>query len=123
MKTTIDIPEDVLKEAVRNTGAKTKREAIVTAVERFNRRQRLERLAEQLHGALPDFMTQEDLKVMREDPKSNSAVIVVPHRANTDDAAKRAAKQAPKLIAKEAAKQAAKHEREEQWQAKLEAAK
>jgi len=103
MKTTIDIPEDVLKEAVRNTGAKTKREAIVTAVERFNRRQRLERLAEQLHGALPNFMTQEELKVMREDSKSNSEVMVVPRRANSDTPGKRS--EAAVAVAKKAAKQ------------------
>jgi hypothetical protein len=69
MKTTIDIPEKDLKEAIRNTGAKTKREAIVTAVQKFNKRKRLEELAERLHGSMPDFMTQDDLKVMREDAK------------------------------------------------------
>lgn len=121
MKTTIDIPEDVLKEAVRHTGAKTKREAIVTAVERFNRRQRLEHLAEQLHGALPDFMTQAELQVMREDPKSNSEVMVALHRPNAATAAKRkATEDAAKRQAVEdaAAKEAAMHEL-----AKLEAAK
>jgi len=69
MKTTIDIPEKVLAEAIRHTGAKTKREAILTAVQQFNRRKRLEALAERLHGSMPNFMTQEDLKIMREDAK------------------------------------------------------
>ena len=117
MKTTIDIPEEVLKEAVRHTGAKTKREAIVTAVERFNRRQRLERLAEDLHGALPDFMSQEELKVMREDSKSNAEMTGMPPRAKTDAAAKRQAKE------KAAATQAAKQAGREQWKAELEGAK
>lgn len=44
MKTTIDIPDSVLDQAMKFTGAKTKREAIVTAVERFNRLKRLEQL-------------------------------------------------------------------------------
>ena len=51
MKTTIDIPEKDLKEVMKNTGAKTKREAIVTAVQKFNKRKRLEVLAERLRLA------------------------------------------------------------------------
>jgi hypothetical protein len=39
MKTTIDIPENVLADAMRFTGAKTKREAVVKALEEFNRLQ------------------------------------------------------------------------------------
>ena len=39
MKTTIDIPEKVMSEAIKHTGAKTKKEAIVTAVEKYNRLQ------------------------------------------------------------------------------------
>ena len=69
MKTTIDIPDKSLREAIRHTGAKTKRDAVVTAVDEFNRRHRLEELAERLHGSCPNFMTQEDLKRMREDRK------------------------------------------------------
>jgi hypothetical protein len=41
----------------------------VTAVQKFNKRKRLEALAERLHGSMPNFMTQEDLKIMREDAK------------------------------------------------------
>jgi Arc/MetJ family transcription regulator len=44
MKTTVDIPEQVLAEAMRYTRAKTKREAIVTAIEDFNRRKRMAEL-------------------------------------------------------------------------------
>ena len=69
MKTTIDIPEKALKEAIKHTGAKTKRDAVVTAVEEFNRRRRLEEMAQRLHGSMPNFMTQEDLKTMRQDDK------------------------------------------------------
>lgn len=39
MKTTIDIPEKVLADAMRFTGAKTKREAVVKALEEYNRQQ------------------------------------------------------------------------------------
>lgn len=67
MKTTLDIPTDELQEAIRHTGAKTKREAVVTALVEFNRRRRLEKLVEKF-GTLDDFMTQEDLRRMREQP-------------------------------------------------------
>lgn len=73
MKTTIDIPDKALKEAIRHTGAKTKRDAVVTAVEEFNRGRRLEQLAERLHGSCPGFMSQEELRRMREDHKWESA--------------------------------------------------
>jgi Arc/MetJ family transcription regulator len=69
MKTTIDIPDKLLLEAIRRTGAKTKRDAIVTAVNEFNRRRRLEEMAERLHGSCPNFMTQDDLDRMRKDHK------------------------------------------------------
>jgi Arc/MetJ family transcription regulator len=69
MKTTIDIPEKTLAETIRHTGAKTKKEAILTAVEKFNKRKRLEALNARIHGTFKDFMTQEDLKIMREDAK------------------------------------------------------
>jgi Arc/MetJ family transcription regulator len=65
MKTTIDIPDGLLQEAIRHTGAKTKRGAVVGAVSEFNRRRRLEALAERLQGSCPDFMTQADLRKMR----------------------------------------------------------
>ena len=39
MKTTIDIPDQALMDAMRYTGAKTKREAVVKALEAFNRQQ------------------------------------------------------------------------------------
>ena len=67
MKTTIDIPEKVLSEAIRHTRARTKREAILTAVERFNKLKRLEALNARIRGRFKDFMTQTDLKALRED--------------------------------------------------------
>ena len=44
MKTTIDIPDAVLADAMRYTGAKTKREAVVKALEEFNRLRRVKDL-------------------------------------------------------------------------------
>ncbi len=44
MKTTIDIPEIELKDAIRFIGAKSKREAVVTALQEFNRKHRMARL-------------------------------------------------------------------------------
>lgn len=39
MKTTIDIPDAALADAMRFTGAKTKREAVVKALVEYNRQQ------------------------------------------------------------------------------------
>jgi Arc/MetJ family transcription regulator len=66
MKTTIDIPEGLMEEAMKFTGAKTKREAVITAVERFNRLKRLEKLNARVRGQFRDFMTSAELKAMRE---------------------------------------------------------
>ncbi|MFK7910012.1 MAG: type II toxin-antitoxin system VapB family antitoxin [Akkermansiaceae bacterium] len=41
MKTTIDIPEKLLSDAIRFTKAKTKKDAILTALEDFTRRQKV----------------------------------------------------------------------------------
>ncbi len=68
MKTTIDIPESELKQAMKYTGAKTKKDAVVFALKDFNRKQRLVHLAQML-GTFEDFMTQDELKIMREDEK------------------------------------------------------
>lgn len=64
MKTTIDIPKSQLDEVIESTGAKTKREAVLIAIEEFNRRRRLEKLVSAF-GTFENFMTQEDLQRMR----------------------------------------------------------
>lgn len=61
MKTTIDIPEESLRDAMRFTGAKTKREAVVKALEDFNRRQRAEALIK-LAGSLPNFPSNDEIE-------------------------------------------------------------
>ena len=64
MKTTIDIPENELSDAIRFTGAKTKREAVVTAISDFNRRRRMAELADYA-GTCPDLLTTEELREER----------------------------------------------------------
>ncbi len=72
MKTTIDIPDKELREAIRHAGAKTKKDAVIYALKDFNRRRRLSELAKML-GTFENFMEQEDLKIMREDKKWGKA--------------------------------------------------
>lgn len=60
MKTTIDIPEKALADAMRYTGAKTKREAVVKALEEYNRRQMVENLIANF-GTL-DFGTNDEME-------------------------------------------------------------
>ena len=64
MKTTIDIPADVLEDAMRFTKAKTKREAIVGAVSDFNRRMRMAELT-RYSGTCTDLMTPRELQAAR----------------------------------------------------------
>jgi Arc/MetJ family transcription regulator len=64
MKTTIDIPEKELKDAMRFTRATTKREAVVTALKDFNRRKRIAALMKHF-GASDTFMTHAELMKLR----------------------------------------------------------
>jgi hypothetical protein len=61
MKTTIDIPEKELRDAMKFTGAKTKREAVVTAVEDFNRRKKMAELTKYF-GTFTSLMTNEEIE-------------------------------------------------------------
>jgi hypothetical protein len=65
----MDIPDGTINDVMKFTGAKTKREAVVTALEKFNRLQRRREVNARVKGTFVDLMTQEDLKVMREDVK------------------------------------------------------
>jgi Arc/MetJ family transcription regulator len=60
MKTTIDIPDQELRDAMRFTRARTKRDAVVTAIADFNRRRRMAELVARA-GSCPDLMTVEEL--------------------------------------------------------------
>jgi Arc/MetJ family transcription regulator len=60
MKTTIDIPDAALADAIRFTGAKTKREAVVKALEAYNRQQRVQDLVASF-GTL-DFASNDEIE-------------------------------------------------------------
>lgn len=64
MKTTVDIPESDLADAMRFTRAKTKREAIVAAIQDFNRRRRMAELVKYA-GTCEDMMSIEELQKQR----------------------------------------------------------
>ncbi len=64
MKTTIDIPDHELKDAIRFTKAKTKRDAIVGAVADFNRRMRMSELTKYA-GTCADLITPQELQAAR----------------------------------------------------------
>jgi len=64
MKTTIDIPDGELADAIRFTNARTKREAVVVAIADFNRRMRMAELIKHA-GTCEDLMTQEELQALR----------------------------------------------------------
>ena len=64
MKTTVDIPDHELEDAIRFTGAKTKREAVVGAIADFNRRMRLAELIEYA-GTCTELITPDELQSSR----------------------------------------------------------
>jgi hypothetical protein len=64
MKTTVDIPEKELADAMRFTHAKTKREAILTAIAEFNRRRRMAELIKH-SGSSTSMMTAAELQKLR----------------------------------------------------------
>ena len=64
MKTTVDIPDQMLREAMRFSGSTTKRDAVVAALREFNRKHRMARLRKYL-GKSDGFFTQEQLEKLR----------------------------------------------------------
>lgn len=56
MKTTIDIPEDALREAMAHSRAATKKDAVLEAIDDYNRRKRAERAVASF-GTFKQFMT------------------------------------------------------------------
>jgi hypothetical protein len=65
MKTSVDIPDQELADAMRFTNAVTKREAIVTAITEFNSRRRMAELAK-CAGTCPDMITAAALRTQRQ---------------------------------------------------------
>ena len=66
MKTTVDIPIEELEEAIRHTGAHTKKEAVVTAIRELNRRHRREAIVRRF-GTLEGFASREEILQGREE--------------------------------------------------------
>ena len=64
MKTSVDIPERELEDAMRFTKARTKREAIVTAIAEFNQRRRMAELSK-LAGSCDRLVTADELHKLR----------------------------------------------------------
>jgi Arc/MetJ family transcription regulator len=67
MKTTIDIPETALKDAIRFTRARTKREAVVKALEDFNRRCRMAQLVRYSGTFSETFPTNDQIEAIDAD--------------------------------------------------------
>lgn len=66
MKTTIDIPNKLMEDALLYSGSRTKREIVVCALEEYNRRHRMARLSKSF-GKCNRFMTVSELQKMRKD--------------------------------------------------------
>lgn len=64
MKTTVDIPDHELRDAIRFTKAKTKREAIVRILEEFNRRKRMAELVKYAGTFDDSFPTNEEIEAV-----------------------------------------------------------
>ncbi len=66
MRTTIDINDRLIQEAMLLTGAKSKREVIHLSLQELVRQKRIERLVKRL-GNFPLDLTPEELEKLRED--------------------------------------------------------
>ena len=66
VKTTVNIPDKTLRDAMRHTKAKTKREAIVKALEEMNRRHSQAELLKYT-GKFESLMTNEEIEAMEEE--------------------------------------------------------
>jgi Arc/MetJ family transcription regulator len=63
MKTTVNIPDDVLEDAMRLTHARTKRDAIVAAMEDYVRRKRMAELV-RYSGTSTTFLGNEEIEAL-----------------------------------------------------------
>jgi hypothetical protein len=64
MKTTVDIPENELRDAMRFTKAKTKRDAVVRVLEEFNRRRRMAELVKYSGTFSDTFPTNDEIEAV-----------------------------------------------------------
>lgn len=66
MRTTVDINEELLIEAMRLAGARSKKEVIHLSLQELIRQKRIERLLKKL-GKFPLDLTPQELEKLRED--------------------------------------------------------
>ena len=66
MKTTVDIPDKELADAMRFTNARTKKEAINAAIAEFNLRKRMAGLVK-FSGKFDQLKSNEDIEAMEKD--------------------------------------------------------
>ena len=66
VRTTLDIPEDLMSDVRRLSEAKTKREAVVAAMEEYVRQREQQEFLDLL-GTFRYHLTQEDLRKLRGD--------------------------------------------------------
>ncbi len=66
MKTTVDIPDKTLREAMKFSKAKTKREAILAALDEFNRKRRMAGLVKHF-GTFTSMMSNDEIEAMEMD--------------------------------------------------------
>ena len=63
VKTTVDIPDKTLREAMKFSKAKTKREAILAALDEFNRKRRMAALVKHF-GTFTTLMSNDEIEAM-----------------------------------------------------------
>lgn len=67
MKTTIDIPEKILLEVLQYSKMKTKKDAILIAMEEYVKRKKMEKFASKL-GSLENLISSSELQKLRRKP-------------------------------------------------------
>lgn len=72
VKTTIDIPDAELKDAIRFTRARTKREAVVSILVEFNRQRRMSELVKYAGTFSDDFPTNDEIEAVDATPPEHS---------------------------------------------------
>ncbi len=74
MRTMVDIPDNILEEAMRHSGAATKRDAVVVVLEDYNRRHRMDE-ARKFLGTFNDFISLHELKSARNNRRVRRCVV------------------------------------------------
>jgi len=70
MRSTVELPDDLIRAAMKLTGLRTKREVVVAALDELVRKRRLDGLRARL-GRGNFALTQEDLERMRAEDSAN----------------------------------------------------